>query len=83
MASVSPLFKTRLIRNVALDLGLGRAHSEMRNTYKILVEKPEGKRPVGRPRCGCEDIKMDLWKIGLGMWIGVIWLRVGIGGGHL
>jgi hypothetical protein len=55
----------------------------MRNTYKILVEKPEGKRPLERPRCICEDIKMDLWKIGLGMWIGVIWLRIGIGGGHL
>jgi hypothetical protein len=35
-------------------------HGEMRNAYKILVRKPEGKRPLGKPRCKCEDIKMDL-----------------------
>jgi hypothetical protein len=35
----------------------------MRNAYKILVGKPEGKRPLGRPRCRWEDyIKMDLRK---------------------
>jgi hypothetical protein len=34
---------------------------ETRNTYKILVRKPEGKRPVGRPRRKWMDnIKMDL-----------------------
>jgi hypothetical protein len=32
---------------------------KMRNAYKILVGKPEGKRPLGRPRLGWEDnIKM-------------------------
>jgi hypothetical protein len=32
-----------------------------RGKYRILVGKPEGKRPLGRPRRGCEDnIKMDL-----------------------
>jgi hypothetical protein len=34
---------------------------EMRNACKILVEKPEGKRPLGRPRRRWEDnIRMDL-----------------------
>jgi hypothetical protein len=34
---------------------------EKRNAYKILVGKPEGKRPLGRSRCKWEDdIKMDL-----------------------
>jgi hypothetical protein len=34
---------------------------EMINAYKILVRKPEVKRPVGRPRRRCEDnIKTDL-----------------------
>jgi hypothetical protein len=34
---------------------------EIRNAYKILVEKPEGKRPIGRPGIRSEDnIKMDL-----------------------
>jgi hypothetical protein len=33
----------------------------MKNAYKILAGKPEGKRPLGRPRRGCEDnIKMEL-----------------------
>jgi hypothetical protein len=33
---------------------------EMRNAYNILVGKPEGKRPLGRPRRGWEDnIRMD------------------------
>jgi hypothetical protein len=33
---------------------------ENRNAYRILVEKPEGKRPIGRPRCRWVDnIKMD------------------------
>jgi hypothetical protein len=33
---------------------------EMRNAYNILVGKPEGKRPLGRPRCRWEDNIMDL-----------------------
>jgi hypothetical protein len=34
---------------------------ETRNAYKILVGKPEEKRPFGRPRCRWEDNnKMDL-----------------------
>jgi hypothetical protein len=35
-----------------------------RNAYKILVGKPEGKRPLGRPRCGWQDNnKMHLREI--------------------
>ena len=30
--------------------------------YRVLVGKPEGRRPLGRPRCRCVDnIRMDLW----------------------
>jgi hypothetical protein len=42
--------------------------------YKILVGKPEGKRPLGRPRCKWEDnIKVDLHEVGCGGmdWIGL------------
>jgi hypothetical protein len=40
---------------------------EGRNVYRVLVGKPEGKRPLGRPRRGWEDgIKMDLGEIGWG-----------------
>jgi hypothetical protein len=37
---------------------------EMKNAYNILVRKPEGKSPLGRPRHRWEDIKMDLGEIG-------------------
>jgi hypothetical protein len=37
---------------------------ENRNAYRILVGKPEGKRPLGRPRRRLEDnIRMDLREI--------------------
>jgi hypothetical protein len=40
---------------------------EERKVYKVLVGKPEGKRPLGRPRCRWEDgIRMDLRDIGFG-----------------
>jgi hypothetical protein len=43
---------------------------EERKVYKVLVGKPEGKRPLGRPRRRWEDgIRMDLREIGWGMWI--------------
>ena len=33
--------------------------------YRVLVGKPEGKRPFGRPRCRWKDnIKMDLYEVG-------------------
>jgi hypothetical protein len=47
---------------------------EMRNAYLILVRKPEGKRPLGRPRRRYEDnIRMDLREIG---WEGVDWIHL-------
>jgi hypothetical protein len=40
---------------------------EGRNVYRVLVGKPEGKRPLERPRCRWEDgLKMDLREIGWG-----------------
>jgi len=54
---------------------------EMRNAYKILVRKPERKRPHERPRCKWDDnIRMDLKEIGWKVWTGCIWLRIGTGG---
>ena len=55
-----------------------------RGLYRGLVGKPERKRPLGRRRRRCEDnIKMDLQKAGWGALIGLIWLKIGTGGGHL
>jgi hypothetical protein len=57
---------------------------ERRGVYRTLVEKPEGRRPLGRPRYRLEDnIKMDLREVGWGTWTGPIWLRIGTGGGLL
>jgi hypothetical protein len=40
---------------------------KMRGTYNILVGRPEGRRPLGRPRRRLEDnIKMNLWQTGFG-----------------
>jgi hypothetical protein len=37
--------------------------------YRVLVRKPEGRRPLGRPRLRWEDnIRMDLWDVGV--WTG-------------
>ena len=46
---------------------------EGRGVYRVLVGKPEGKRPLGRPRRRWEDIRMDLQEVGLGYedWIGL------------
>jgi hypothetical protein len=57
---------------------------EGRGAYRILVGRPEGWRPLGRPRHRWEDnIKMDLQEVGWGAWTGLIWLRIGTGGGVL
>jgi hypothetical protein len=49
---------------------------ETRNAYRILVGKPEGKRPLGRPRRRWVDnIKMDLERDRMG-WDGVDWIKL-------
>jgi hypothetical protein len=53
-----------------------------RGVYRVLVGKPEGKTPLGRPRCRWDDnIKLDLQEVGA--CTGLIWLRKGTGGRHL
>ena len=47
---------------------------ERRGVYRVLVGKPEGKRPLRRPRHKWEDnIKMDLQEVGCG---GVDWIEL-------
>jgi hypothetical protein len=66
---------------------MGRACSKYggkRNAYRILVGKPEGKRPLGRPRRRwVDDVKMNLRKIGWGKmgWNGLD--RSGLGQGSV
>jgi hypothetical protein len=53
---------------------------EGRGVYRGLVGKPEGKRPIGRPSI---DERIILKKWDVGVWIGLSWLRIETGGGHL
>jgi hypothetical protein len=54
---------------------------ERRGLYRVLVGKPEGKKPLGRPRCRWENnIITDVQEVGWGTWTGFIWLRIGTGG---
>jgi hypothetical protein len=47
---------------------------EERNMYRVLIGKPEGKRPLGRPRHRWEDgLSMDLREIG---WGSVDWIQL-------
>jgi hypothetical protein len=50
---------------------------ERRNAYRLLVGKPEGKRPLGRPRRRwLDNIRIDLVELGWGL----VWLEIGTGG---
>ena len=48
---------------------------ERRDVYSFLVGKPEGRRPLGRPRRRRED-KIKIWTVSS-------WFRIGTGSGHL
>jgi hypothetical protein len=66
--SIIRIIKSRKMRWAGHVALLG----EKRNAYRILVGKPEGKRPLGRPRRRWVDnIKMDLREIGRD---GVAWM---------
>ena len=55
-----------------------------RGVYRVLVRKPEGKRPIGRLRHRWGySIKLIFRKWAVGVWTGSSWLRIGTGGGHL
>jgi hypothetical protein len=63
-------FKSRRMRWAGHVARMG----EERNVYRVLIGKPEGKRPLGRPRHKWENgIRMDLREIG---WGSVDWLQL-------
>ena len=67
---INRTFKSRRIRWAGHVARTG----EKRGVYRVLVGKPEGKRPLGRPRRRWEDnIKVDLQKVGCG---GMDWIEV-------
>jgi len=57
---------------------------EGRGVFSVLVGKPKGKRPPGRPRRRWRIILRWIFKKwDMGVWTGSSWLRIGTGGGHL
>jgi hypothetical protein len=70
LPSIIRIIKLRRMRWTGHVVRMG----EKRNAYRLLVGKPEKKRPLGRPRCRWVDnIRMDLGEVGWGNvdWIGV------------
>jgi hypothetical protein len=58
--------------------------AERRGVYRVLVGKPEGKRPLGRTRHRWKDnTKMYVPGVGYGVWTALSWLRIETGGGHM
>jgi hypothetical protein len=56
---------------------------EGRGVYRVLVGKPEGKRPLGRPRRRWEDNIKIFMKWDVGVRTGLSWLRIDTVSGHL
>ena len=73
------VIKSRRLRWVGYVARMG----EERGVYRVLVGKPKGKRPLGRPRCRWGDIRMDLQEVGWGIWTRLGWPRIETGGGRL
>jgi hypothetical protein len=68
--SITRIIKSRRMRWAGNVARIGKK----RNDYRLLMGKPEGKRPLGRPRRRWVDnIRMDLGEVGLGDedWIGL------------
>jgi len=79
-SNIVRMIKSRRIRWAGYVVHMGQKKS----IYRVLVGKPERKRPLGRPRRRWEDsIKMDLQEVDVGAWTGSSWLRIGTRGGHL
>jgi hypothetical protein len=73
----------RVIKSIIRWTGHVTRMGERRGIYRVLVGKPEGKTPLGSPRCRWEDnVKLDIQKVGCG---GIDWIELAweTGGGHL
>ena len=58
--------------------------SDERGVYRALVGKPDGKRPLGRPRRrGVDNIRTDLREVDVSIWTGLGWPRIETGGRRL
>jgi hypothetical protein len=79
----STIVRVMKSRKIRLAGNVARMREE-RVVYRVLVRKPEAKRPLGKPRRRWEDnIRMYLQEVGCGVGTGFDWLRIEAGGGHL
>jgi hypothetical protein len=77
LPNIIRVIKSRRLRRVGHVARMG----QRRGAYRVLVGKPEGKRPLGKSRHNWEvNIKIDLREVGWGRgaWTGSIWLRIGV-----
>jgi hypothetical protein len=67
--SIIRIIKSRRMRLAGHVARMG----EKKTSYRLLVGKPEGKRPLGRPRHRWVDnIRMDIEEVGWVMWTGLL-----------
>jgi hypothetical protein len=80
LPNILRVVKSRRMRWVGHVVHMG----EGRIVHRVLMGKPEGNRPLGRPKRRWEDnIKMDLRDVEGGCGARWSWFRIGTGGGHL
>ena len=78
--NIARLIKSRRMRWAGHVARMG----EERGVYRVLVGKPEGRRPLGRHRRRWVDnFRMDLQEVGRSIWTGLAWPRIETGGGRL
>jgi hypothetical protein len=80
LPNIIQVIKPKIMRWAGYVLCMG----ERRGACRVLVGKPEGKNPRGRPRPTWEVILKWMYKKWDGeTWTGLMWLRTGTGGGLL
>jgi hypothetical protein len=80
LSTIVRMIKLRRMRSVGHVARMG----EERGVCRVVVGKPEGRRPLGRPRRRWEyNTKMDLQEVGCEVWTALSWLRIETGSGHL
>jgi len=73
------VIKSRRIRLAGHEVRMG----EKRGVFRLLVGKPKGKRPLGRPSRWEDNTRQIFRKWDVEVWTGSSWVRIGTGGGHL
>ena len=79
LPNIVRVVKSRTMRWTGHVASMGQG----RGVHRVLVGKPEGKRPLGRPKLYGRIILRWIFRKWEGVETGWSWLRIGTGGGHL